>query len=98
MVLPGQRPLQALSAQLTQWRVFQEPDAASSMNLRRHKQRPLTKMHRQKCSKSTIGTGTTVPTAAGGAGDGSAAVTGGMAAVASGAIADVVLRSSFDFN
>ncbi|WP_292634284.1 hypothetical protein, partial [Mesorhizobium sp.] len=78
---------------------FQEPDAASSMNLRRHKQRPLTKMHRQKCSKSTIGTGTTVPTAAAGeAGDGFAAVTGGMAAVASGATADGDLRSSFDFN
>lgn len=55
-------------------------------------------MHRQKCSKFTIGTGTTVPTAAGEAGDGSAAVTGGMAAVASGATADVVLRSSFDSN
>lgn len=38
------------------------------------------------------------PTAAGGAGDGSAAVTGGMAAVASGATADGDLRSSFDFN
>lgn len=91
--------MQALSAQSRQWRVFQEPDTASSTNLRRHKQRPLTKIHRQKCSRSTIGTGTTVLTAAAGeAGDGFAAVTGGMVAVASGATAGVVLRSSFDFN
>lgn len=74
--------------------VFQAP--AFSMNLRRLRPRPLTKMHRQKCSRSTIGTGIAADTIAGAAGDGSAVATGDMAGVASGAIADGVLRSSCD--
>ncbi|RUZ80191.1 hypothetical protein EN943_04625 [Mesorhizobium sp. M7A.F.Ca.US.006.01.1.1] len=81
------------------------------MKSRHHKQRPsTTKVDMRRCSRSIIeggiGTGTGVGigigagagAGTGGVGDGSAAVIGGMVAVASGAIADAVLRSSFDFS
>lgn len=98
--------MQGQFARSRQRPVFQAPETAFSMKLR---QRPsTTKVHMRRCSRSTIDAGTGIGTGigigvgagagTGGVGDGSAAVTGGMVAVASGAIADVALRSSFDFS
>ncbi|ESZ23362.1 hypothetical protein X734_26830 [Mesorhizobium sp. L2C084A000] len=100
--------MQGQFARSRQRPVFQALETAFSMKLR---QRPsTTKVHMRRCSRSTIdagigagiGTGIGIGAGAGagtgGVGDGSAAVTGGMVAVASGAIADVALRSSFDFS
>ncbi|KRB29817.1 hypothetical protein ASD99_24520 [Mesorhizobium sp. Root695] len=96
--MPEQLRLQALSAQSTQWPVFQAWDPASLMNSKRHKDRISMKEARRKSSRFPTGTGTTAPAVAGGVGDGFAVVTGDMVAVASGAIADAVLRSSCDSN
>jgi hypothetical protein len=100
--------LQGQFARSRQRPVFQAPETAFSMKL---SQRPsTTKVHMRRCSRSTIdagieagigigiGIGAGAGAGTGGVGDGSAAVTGGMVAVASGAIADVALRSSFDFS
>ncbi|ESW84862.1 hypothetical protein X773_09400 [Mesorhizobium sp. LSJC285A00] len=90
--------------------MFQRPKAVFSKNSTR--QTPsTTKVLTRKWSRSTIGATTTKITtqtttqitttgaaAAGGAGEESAVVTGDTGAVGSGAIADVVLRSSCDFS
>ncbi|ESW96924.1 hypothetical protein X769_26575 [Mesorhizobium sp. LSJC268A00] len=90
--------------------MFQRQKAAFSKNSTR--QTPsTTKVLTRKWSRSTIGATTTKITtkittqitttgaaAAGAAGEESAVVTGDTGAVGSGAIADVVLRSSCDFS
>ncbi|ESZ40262.1 hypothetical protein X731_26645 [Mesorhizobium sp. L2C054A000] len=110
MALQGQQPLQAPSGLSTHWPVFQRQKAAFSKNSTR--QTPsTTKVLTRKWSRSTIGATTTKITtkittqitttgaaAAGAAGEESAVVTGDTGAVGSGAIADVVLRSSCDFS
>ncbi|ESW81379.1 hypothetical protein X770_29785 [Mesorhizobium sp. LSJC269B00] len=110
MALQGQQPLQARSGLSTHWPVFQRQKAAFSKNSTR--QTPsTTKVLTRKWSRSTIGATTTKITtqtttqitttgaaAAGAAGEESAVVTGDTGAVGSGAIADVVLRSSCDFS
>jgi hypothetical protein len=76
--------------------VFQAPETAFSMNSRRHRPSLLTKMHKQMCSRFTIEAGAIAGITA--VGEGFVGATGDMVAAASGAIADVFLRSSCGFS
>ncbi|ESZ35539.1 hypothetical protein X733_08085 [Mesorhizobium sp. L2C067A000] len=114
MALQGQQPLQARSGLSTHWPVFQRQKAAFSKNSTRQTPSTTkvltrkwsrstigattTKITTKITTQTTTQITTTGAAAAGAAGEESAVVTGDTGAVGSGAIADVVLRSSCDFS